>query len=198
MLPSAVMQLLPTPRTTDTNGAGTHGDGGMDLRTAVTLLPTPTATRYGNNQSPSPGAAVRHGLDSIDKLLPTPTVADSRGTRNATSGRKAGSKHHAGTTLSDVFWTGETPQTAMRTSKSTSDAPTNPDAGTCDSEERCGAAPLLPTPTVADSERSSATYPRGNPTLSGALTNRRSGGGKKRSAGPRPDQPSLDEALDLS
>jgi len=33
---------LPTPRTSDTNGAGRHGDGGLDLRTAVTLLPTPT------------------------------------------------------------------------------------------------------------------------------------------------------------
>lgn len=35
--------LLPTPRTSDTNGPGHHGDGGVDLRTAVTLLPTPKA-----------------------------------------------------------------------------------------------------------------------------------------------------------
>jgi hypothetical protein len=33
----------PTPRTSDTNGPGLHGDGGMDLRTAVTMWPTPTA-----------------------------------------------------------------------------------------------------------------------------------------------------------
>lgn len=38
-----VASLLPTPRTSDTNGPGVHGDGGLDLRTAVTLLPTPTA-----------------------------------------------------------------------------------------------------------------------------------------------------------
>lgn len=31
------LNLLPTPRTSDTNGAGKHGDGGMDLRTAATL-----------------------------------------------------------------------------------------------------------------------------------------------------------------
>jgi hypothetical protein len=43
-LPSAAVQLLPTPRTTDGNGAGHHGTGGMDLRTTVTLLPTPTET----------------------------------------------------------------------------------------------------------------------------------------------------------
>jgi hypothetical protein len=35
--------LLPTPRSSDTNGAGLHGDGGMDLRTYVQLWPTPAA-----------------------------------------------------------------------------------------------------------------------------------------------------------
>lgn len=30
--------LLPTPRTSDTNGAGSHGDGGPDLRTVVAGL----------------------------------------------------------------------------------------------------------------------------------------------------------------
>lgn len=39
---SSSPRLLPTPRTSDTNGAGAHGQGGPDLRTAVTLLPTPT------------------------------------------------------------------------------------------------------------------------------------------------------------
>ena len=29
---------LPTPRTSDANGAGHHGEGGMDLRTAVSVL----------------------------------------------------------------------------------------------------------------------------------------------------------------
>lgn len=38
---AARLTLLPTPRTTDMNGAGAHGDGGLDLRTTVTLLPTP-------------------------------------------------------------------------------------------------------------------------------------------------------------
>lgn len=37
-------RLLPTPRTSDTNGAGAHGEGGPDLRTsAIQLLGTPTA-----------------------------------------------------------------------------------------------------------------------------------------------------------
>lgn len=41
------------------------------------MLPTPTATPYGNNQSPSAGAAVRPSLDSLAKnLLPTPRATD--------------------------------------------------------------------------------------------------------------------------
>lgn len=38
---------------------------GTTLTDAVWLLPTPTATRYGNNQSDSPGAAVRPSLDTL-------------------------------------------------------------------------------------------------------------------------------------
>lgn len=38
-----VATLLPMPTSSDTNGAGTHGTGGADLRTTVELLPTPTA-----------------------------------------------------------------------------------------------------------------------------------------------------------
>jgi hypothetical protein len=34
--------LLPTPRASDANGPGEHGDGGMDLRTLVVRLgPSP-------------------------------------------------------------------------------------------------------------------------------------------------------------
>ena len=36
------LTLLPTPTSSDTNGAGAHGTGGPDLRTAVSLLPTPS------------------------------------------------------------------------------------------------------------------------------------------------------------
>ncbi|MDI2128745.1 DNA cytosine methyltransferase [Yinghuangia seranimata] len=53
------LTLLPTPRVSDTNGTGTHGTGGIDLRTAVTtLLPTPRATdgtKGGPNQRGSAG-----------------------------------------------------------------------------------------------------------------------------------------------
>ena len=45
------LTLLPTPRSSDTNGAGVHGKGGLDLRSAIDLLPTPRATNMENRQS---------------------------------------------------------------------------------------------------------------------------------------------------
>jgi hypothetical protein len=36
----------PTPRTSDTNGAGLHGDGGMDLRTASSMWESPTSNQW--------------------------------------------------------------------------------------------------------------------------------------------------------
>lgn len=62
-------RLLPTPRTSDTNGAGRHGSGGVDLRTAVVenLLPTPRASdgeKGGPNQRGSKG----------DKTMPSVAV----------------------------------------------------------------------------------------------------------------------------
>lgn len=76
---SLVGALLPTPRTTDAQGAGVHGDGGLDLRTVVTteLLPTPK-TRDGNHGI-SPAEVNRHApsLGAIaGGLLPTPRASD--------------------------------------------------------------------------------------------------------------------------
>lgn len=55
----------------------------------VVLLPTPAASRSGNNQSASPGAAIRPSLDSITELLPTPSVADSQGGHLTRSGARS-------------------------------------------------------------------------------------------------------------
>ncbi|WP_224318679.1 hypothetical protein [Streptomyces olivaceus] len=44
----------------------------------------------------------------MEHLLPTPTVADSRGTRNATAGRKTDNPNvHLGWTLTDVAYSGQ-------------------------------------------------------------------------------------------
>lgn len=100
--------LLPSPRTSDTNGAGHHGDGGMDLRTAVTdisLLPTPVAKEPGG--TPEQYRARWQKSDGRDstflplsmavQLLPTPTAADHKA-----SGSSSYDSGHDGTTLTDA------------------------------------------------------------------------------------------------
>lgn len=63
---------LPSQRATDANGAGLHGDGGMDLRTAVAfMLPTPTSRDHKGSDLPS-----REGAPSLPQLLATPSVMD--------------------------------------------------------------------------------------------------------------------------
>lgn len=47
---------------------------------------------------------VPHTFVNESFLLPTPTTGDAGGARNATSGRKPGSRHHSGTTLTDWIW----------------------------------------------------------------------------------------------
>lgn len=85
------LTLLPTPRTTDMNGPGSHGDGGIDLRTAVSLMPTPTATDSKASGGSVPAnktlndAIVRTG----EVLLPTPTVGNATG-GNAQRGGASG------------------------------------------------------------------------------------------------------------
>ena len=69
--------LLPSPTTSDANGAGAHGDGGADLRTTVAhdLMPTPVG---GGNALPTweppTGAS---GYLSSPGLLPTPQADTS-------------------------------------------------------------------------------------------------------------------------
>jgi len=66
------------------------------------VLPTPTAASYGSNQGGAAGRTgkVRHSLESMAKL-PTPTAADSRGTRTEGYGNPK-----AGTTLTDMLKAG--------------------------------------------------------------------------------------------
>ena len=68
------LTLLPTPLTSDANGAGAHGTGGINLRTAVTLLPTPVA----DNSRGLPSASTDYAslANVAVSLLPTPRATD--------------------------------------------------------------------------------------------------------------------------
>lgn len=84
----AVRRLLPSPRTSDSNGIGEHGDGGADLRTAVSLLPTPRAADHKGATEPSECTAERvrtgeanlsEAVQEVSRLMPTPTSRDHKG-----------------------------------------------------------------------------------------------------------------------
>lgn len=111
--------LLPTPTARDHKGPdcrGERSDGAARTpaqhslpRVVLKLFKTPTAQLAvnGGSQHPDKRREGGHGptlADQVEHLLPTPTVADSRGTRNATSGRKEGSQHHDGWTLGDIAY----------------------------------------------------------------------------------------------
>jgi DNA (cytosine-5)-methyltransferase 1 len=77
----AVVNLLPTPRTTDTNGPGRTAalQGGDDLRTVISLLPTPKATDGSNGGPNQRDGAGNFYLPGIANLLPTPTTSNAHG-----------------------------------------------------------------------------------------------------------------------
>lgn len=82
--------LLPTPTTADGRGGpGASGrDGGLNLRTAVQLLPTPRATDIGTpGRRSSEGWRPQLGQAVLEHLLPTPTARDA-------DGRGEGSAEH--------------------------------------------------------------------------------------------------------
>ena len=148
------VSLLPTPNATDAKGGSTrltHARGNPTLLGA--LLPTPRASDTG-----TPGRRASEGFRPplsevlLTQLLPTPTVADSRGTRNATAGRNAIKPTTSlGWTLSDIAYAGAllpTPTASEGERASTTYARGNPTL--------VGA--LLPTPMAADggSDRASS------------------------------------------
>jgi len=69
---SEVVALLPTVRASDVFGAGRHGDGGLDLRTAVALLPS--SQRFGGY-----AAAVRRHELAYGRAAPAPTTPGCNG-----------------------------------------------------------------------------------------------------------------------
>lgn len=68
-----ITQLLPTPRTTDMNGPGRHGEGGQDLRTVI-------AEEAGIEWGPY-AAAISRWESSIGRPAPPPVRMDGKGGR---------------------------------------------------------------------------------------------------------------------
>lgn len=167
--------LLPSPRTSDTNGAGHHGDGGMDLRTAVTeipLLPTPAVNDMGAAYTPETWdewtATMKakhnngngHGKSlnvEAQRLLPTPCSRDSHnaGDPERTDARMA----ERGQPLSEVAVNALLPTPGA--TDGTKGGPNQ--RGSSGDLMLPSAVNLLPTPTAQDSASSgSAGYTTGH------------------------------------
>jgi hypothetical protein len=58
-------EMRPTPRTSDTNGAGWHGTGGLDLRTAVAEAEWATPTAHPRTHTPR---QVHHGRQLANEV----------------------------------------------------------------------------------------------------------------------------------
>lgn len=176
---SSSSPLLKTPTSNlAVNGGSQHpdkrkaGGHGPTLADEVEhLLPTPTATPYGNNQSDSPGAAVRPSLNSLaPTLLPTPAASDGRDTANfRPDGTPYGSG--CGMTLTDAS------RLLLPTPRASDGAKGGPNQRGSKGDlalpavaHRIGSEVLLPTPTASDGDRASLTYGQGNPTLRGAVS----------------------------
>ncbi|MFJ6590246.1 hypothetical protein ACIQPP_05385 [Streptomyces violaceusniger] len=226
-----VVKLLKTPTAQlAVNGGSQHPDkrkqGGhgptladeveflMPDGAGARLLPTPKATdgsKGGPNQRGSKGDLTLPSAAA--RLLPTPTAGDSRNSRNATANRSVGSRHHAGTTLSDAAKLLPTP-TATPYGSNQSPSPgaaVRPSLDTLAPELLAQGPvfplPMLPTPGATDKgsgdatadERTAAGHQvdlshRITSISTGESTQRRSRGGKRRSADPPPGQLTIEVA----
>jgi hypothetical protein len=214
---ATAIALLPTPRTSDTNGIGEHGTGGMDLRTAISLLPTPrardgkgkgyedqlpnvvallptpmvgdaTGTRNATAGRTNPDSQHHPGWTLSDvvfagKLMPTPRATD--GTKGGPNQRGSKGDLMLPSVAAQLLPTPRATRGGSATETMYSLGAERTD------ESRPQGEVLLPTPTASDSERTSSSYGRGNPTLTGAITNPPSDGGNESSDDPPPGPPTL-------
>lgn len=92
------VKLLPTPRSNEAKGICVHGAGGQDLRTTVSLLPTPTTTQRGPDSNLDTREGARANLhNEIFALLPTPKAGDADFGMPRTSGRPPEKSTHLAT-----------------------------------------------------------------------------------------------------
>jgi hypothetical protein len=109
--------------------------GGMWLRAQATLE-EPCGERFSGtwprSGTTSSGIAYRQepsapltAVTGSSPLLPTPTAGEAKQARNKTSGRREGSEHHSGTTLTDVAyeWSGATTSPPSADGKPSTDPP---------------------------------------------------------------------------
>jgi hypothetical protein len=171
----------------DKRKAGGHGPTLADE--VEHLLPTPAARDWKSGESNLMDRNSRPLNEVVVNLLPTPTASnpndgesleswEARRKRNLAKGINGNGQ---GTPLAIAVKLLPTP----RASDGEKGGP-NQRGSKGDLMLPSAAAQLLPTPTASDSERTSSSYGRGNPTLTGAITDPPSAAGNKFSDAPPP------------
>lgn len=141
-----VEDLLPTPTGRDGKGPNPNErEGGIDLPTAVKLLPTPlVGDAEGGRTSKGASRPDEAGLAQTVKLLPTPVVTDSFGSRRSTARTEEWTSNE-GTTLTDALWELQGRETDTR-GKLLPTPVTDPDSANGHARNLSAEAKLLPTP----------------------------------------------------
>lgn len=96
---AATLNQWPSPRQSDANGAGLHGDGGMDLRTKAQQWPTP---RTEDSEQTGAHWGTPYTLTSAARVWPTPAARDWKNDESA----PADAKRHSPCLPSAVFCAG--------------------------------------------------------------------------------------------
>lgn len=140
------MRLLPTPTVSDANGPGGHGDGGMDLRTAIAAHAGRLFGREGRQPEPRETPRGGHSVtiqDVAEHLLPTPTTSNRNG--NRVNGR------------GELLLPGVAEDAASGLLPTPT---TDPETGNGHARYLGGEAKRLPTPTAMDAAASGGSSPR--------------------------------------
>lgn len=101
LLPGQVEQAMwPTVRTSDTNGAGTHGNGGLDFRTVTREAMWPTARAEDSEQT----GAHRGTPDAVGDLWPTAQASDAKDQASEEYHRRRADRGQLTTDAFNALW----------------------------------------------------------------------------------------------
>lgn len=168
--PTAEIPSTGTTPAVSAPGSARDGASTQTLAGQMPLLPTPLASDAGPR-----GGTTGYGLrDWTRALLPTPQARDGDGRGASHPDRRKELDLRRAGQLDEVAMTLLPTPTVMDSHSSGGNSPINVTLTDAAVRTRMGTQPnprheLLPTPTAADGDRTSQTYPRGNPTLLGAV-----------------------------
>ena len=160
-LAGQTIETWAAPRTSDTNGAGQHGDGGLDLRTQASIWESPSV-------AVTEGSRLTRSGDRSNELLLTGqamTTSQQWSAPKASDGEKGGPNQRG--SKGDVPLPGQAvnwPGPRVSVAKGNGKAERAKDGANCRLEDTAAAfhPPLSPAPAIAGGAMSSTASPNSN------------------------------------